>query len=112
VKQSGGGSFSGFLASCLKFQGLTEAGDPDGELYGTERLQEAMRQHAALDMTALVEAVLGDARQFAQGSPFEDDVCLAALNVVLRGAPVPALHADDAHGVEMEGRLASVEGRY
>ncbi len=80
--------------------GLTEASDPEGELFGDERLQETVRKHADLEVTALVEEVFAEAERFLQGGEFEDDVCIVALNVVRVDARlVPREHAACESGV-------------
>lgn len=67
--------------------GLIEAGDPDGEIFGEKRLQQAVEKHAALDVADLVEAVCAEAAAFSQGAPFENDVCVVASDVMRRPAP-------------------------
>lgn len=72
--------------------GLIEAADPGGEIFGERRLQDAVAKHAALDVAALVEALCAEAAAFSQGAPFEDDVCVVALDVTRRPAPVKSEH--------------------
>lgn len=80
--------------------GLIEAADPDGEIFGEMRLKDCVAKHAALDVAALVEAVCAEAAAFSHGAPFEDDVCVVALDVTRRQAPVeppdPAVRNDAA----------------
>jgi len=68
--------------------GLIEASDAEGDLYGPERLREMLQRDACLDIAALVESVFAEVEQFAGEASFEDDVCLAGLNVVLRDSLV------------------------
>lgn len=68
--------------------GLIEAGDPDGEIFGEKRLLQAVEKHAALDVAELVEAVCAEAAEFSQGAPFEDDLCVVAVDVMHRPAAV------------------------
>jgi phosphoserine phosphatase RsbU/P len=68
--------------------GLIEASDPEGELFGTERLEECVGKCAALGAPALVDAVFGAAVEFLAGGGFDDDVCLVALDVVQRKSAV------------------------
>ncbi len=54
--------------------GLTEARDGAGKLYGTQRLAAAIQAHAHLSAEALRDAVLADARAFSAGQPQRDDI--------------------------------------
>ncbi|MFP2961993.1 PP2C family protein-serine/threonine phosphatase [Myxococcus sp. 1LA] len=54
--------------------GLTEARDGAGKLYGTQRLAAAVQAHAHLSAEALRDAVLADARAFSAGQPQRDDI--------------------------------------
>jgi serine phosphatase RsbU (regulator of sigma subunit) len=56
--------------------GITEAMDPAGELYGDERLHAALRAHAALAGDALVAAIIDDVDAYAAGAPQADDLTL------------------------------------
>jgi len=59
----------------LYTDGITESFNGDGEEFGEERLVEALRRHRELSSSALLEAIVGDVRQF---SPLEqhDDITL------------------------------------
>ncbi len=54
--------------------GLTEARDGAGKLYGNQRLAAAVQAHAHLSAEALRDAVLADARAFSAGQPQRDDI--------------------------------------
>jgi sigma-B regulation protein RsbU (phosphoserine phosphatase) len=56
--------------------GITEAMDPAGELYGDERLHAALRAHAALAGDGLVAAIIDDVDAYAAGAPQADDLTL------------------------------------
>ncbi len=71
----------------LYTDGVTEASNSDDELFGIERLQQALQKHAMLEVTALAEAVYSEVEHFAADAPFADDICLAALNVSLCDSP-------------------------
>jgi serine phosphatase RsbU (regulator of sigma subunit) len=62
--------------------GLIEASDPESEFFGIERLLTAVQRYGSLDLPALVESVFAEAEKFMRGGAFEDDVCVAALNVM------------------------------
>ena len=52
----------------------------DGELYGEERLDKALRKHRKLDAQALAEAILVDCRTFA-GGELDDDCAIVCLKL-------------------------------
>ena len=52
----------------------------DGELYGEERLDKALRKHRKLGAQALAEAILADCRAFA-GGELDDDCAIVCLKL-------------------------------
>ncbi|HUO87095.1 MAG TPA: SpoIIE family protein phosphatase [Thermoanaerobaculia bacterium] len=64
--------------------GVVEAQDPAGELFGQDRLEAVLRSTLA-DARAMVDAVLGALDDFSRGEPAYDDVTLLAI-----GRPRPA----------------------
>ncbi|MDY7229622.1 SpoIIE family protein phosphatase [Hyalangium rubrum] len=54
--------------------GLTEARDAGGKLYGTQRLGAAVQANASLSAEALRDAILADVRAFSAGQPQRDDI--------------------------------------
>ncbi|WP_164018289.1 PP2C family protein-serine/threonine phosphatase [Pyxidicoccus trucidator] len=64
--------------------GLTEARDAAGKLYGTQRLAAAVQANAHLSAEALRDALLADARAFSAGQPQRDDITV----VVAEFSPV------------------------
>lgn len=52
--------------------GITEARDPDGKLFGTDRLDREL-ENCSLQASALLDAVLGAVDAFANGRPADDD---------------------------------------
>jgi sigma-B regulation protein RsbU (phosphoserine phosphatase) len=59
--------------------GLTEARDPGGEMYGSPRLREVLRQ-APADAGEAGLAILADVRRFAAGRPPADDLTLVCFS--------------------------------
>lgn len=59
--------------------GVTEARDPDNELYGAERLRSIVAA-APSDAAAAGQAILADVRQFCNGRPLGDDLTLICLS--------------------------------
>ena len=60
--------------------GIVEARNPSGELYGLERFDRIL-DICSLDAEGLIEEVMTDLRRFAQGRPFEDDTTLLVARV-------------------------------
>lgn len=56
--------------------GVTEASNPRGELFGRERLVQVVRQNADLPAQELVHALRQSLSDFSSGKPLEDDVTL------------------------------------
>ncbi|HOU32226.1 MAG TPA: SpoIIE family protein phosphatase [Synergistaceae bacterium] len=59
--------------------GVTEALDPEGTLYGEERLVAFLEAHRALEPKELMEALRRELRCFAQEAPQSDDITLMIL---------------------------------
>jgi serine phosphatase RsbU (regulator of sigma subunit) len=63
----------------LYTDGLTEARGTTGEMFGDDRLRQAIAATAAAGPDALVAEVLHAVERFAAGTPFDDDLTLLAL---------------------------------
>ena len=70
---------------CVVFftDGLIEAEQDDGQLFGVDRLTDSLRRNATSPEN-LLENVENDARFFAGKSAFEDDICLLAVRWLAR----------------------------
>jgi sigma-B regulation protein RsbU (phosphoserine phosphatase) len=60
---------------------VTEAFDPQHELYGSERLAEAVASLASFSADAVLGGIVDGITAFAAGAPQSDDVTLAILKV-------------------------------
>jgi sigma-B regulation protein RsbU (phosphoserine phosphatase) len=63
----------------LYTDGIPETFDPNGETFGTDRVAQTLRQHAAEGATAVRDAIVEQARVFAAGEPRHDDETLIVL---------------------------------
>ena len=63
--------------------GIWEARNPAGEMYGKERFRAVLRRHATDNAEAIVAAVHQDVTDFQGGSPRDDDITL----VIIRALP-------------------------
>lgn len=59
--------------------GVTEARSPAGALFGSERLQAALRECARLSSDGAVRGVVGSVDRFADEAPQEDDITMLAV---------------------------------
>jgi sigma-B regulation protein RsbU (phosphoserine phosphatase) len=65
--------------------GITEAMDSEGKLFGKERLEEALRAVAGEDPTKIVAAVIKKISKFTNAAPQSDDIAAMALRYGLDG---------------------------
>ena len=63
----------------LYTDGLTDAMNPAGRIFGRERLEKAIESRPEASATALKEGLLSETRSFAAGAPQADDLTLAVL---------------------------------
>jgi sigma-B regulation protein RsbU (phosphoserine phosphatase) len=63
--------------------GLFEVENASSETFGEERLQAAIEQRAGAGMrpAQLVDAVISDVEDFAEGHVFSDDVCVVSMEI-------------------------------
>lgn len=61
--------------------GITEARDAAGRLYGEERLRECVARAAGASPERIRDAVLEDLRRFTGGAPTADDVTLVVVQL-------------------------------
>ena len=67
----------------LVFQsdGLSEAPDPEGRQFGTERLASLLTESAALSSGEIADRMLGEVNEFTHGAPVQDDRTLVVMKV-------------------------------
>jgi len=63
----------------LYTDGVTEAMNPQQELYSEGRLRETLSAGRHTDAKAIIDAVMGDIESFAEGATPSDDITLLAL---------------------------------
>lgn len=63
----------------LYTDGVTEAKNPDSQLFGEARLLQAVREHCGDTVTDLIQVVRGEVQEFAAGAPQSDDVTMLAV---------------------------------
>ncbi len=63
----------------LYTDGVNEAANPQSELFGFDRLREAVAKHAGASIEALQAGILRAVQQFTRGAPQGDDITLLIL---------------------------------
>lgn len=63
----------------LYSDGVTEARNPGGEMFGVDRLEEFIRSHAHLEAPAFVEAIRTTVLRFAESDRLSDDLTCVAI---------------------------------
>jgi sigma-B regulation protein RsbU (phosphoserine phosphatase) len=61
--------------------GVTETMTPDNQIFGGDRLEQALAAYAAGTADDLVQSVLSSVRAFRQSAPWSDDITMIALRV-------------------------------
>jgi sigma-B regulation protein RsbU (phosphoserine phosphatase) len=60
--------------------GVTEAMNIQGELFGTERLEAVIKQNSNASSEELVEHIIREVQEFTSGAPQSDDITLLILH--------------------------------
>ncbi len=68
--------------------GITEAMNPNRDLFGEERFLESIKRHAHLGAKEFVEKVRDDILNFTQGAPQNDDITFVAVKENLAASEV------------------------
>ena len=69
---------------CAVSDGVTEAMNPRGELYGAPRLLAALAASGSREPQAVLAAVREDVRRYAAGAEQSDDVTLVCVRLESR----------------------------
>jgi len=65
----------------LYTDGLNEYMDPDGEMFGNQRLHALLKDHSAESVSAIIAAVRAAWLDFGRGAPPADDVTLVGIEL-------------------------------
>jgi serine phosphatase RsbU (regulator of sigma subunit) len=66
----------------LYTDGVTESRNGDGELYETDRLEQALRDAVGGSPEEILAAIRADVRAWTGGQPNDDDLTMLAVSVV------------------------------
>ena len=78
----------------LYTDGITEAMNAGGDLYGDARLAHIIEQHGHLDVAELRERIIRDVEAFAGAEDQHDDLTMILLKIEEAGARLPAVHTE------------------
>ncbi len=65
----------------LSTDGIWEAFNPDGEMFGKDRIYDILRKNASSGAEEIVRNVLADLDSFQQGASIEDDITLVVIKI-------------------------------
>jgi sigma-B regulation protein RsbU (phosphoserine phosphatase) len=63
----------------LYTDGLIEQTDPEGNLFGDEKVVDLFQQNAHCNARRMVDVMLSEIARFSDGIPFQDDISLMAV---------------------------------
>jgi sigma-B regulation protein RsbU (phosphoserine phosphatase) len=72
-------SWNGSKLLFLGTDGIWETENPQGEMYGMERLRTLLREHCQFSAQAIIDTVMSDLTCFRDSSPQEDDITMVVL---------------------------------
>lgn len=78
----------------LYTDGITEAMNAAGDLFGEPRLSHIIEEHAHLDMAELRERIVRDVEAFAGNEDQHDDLTMILMKIEEPGARLPAIHTE------------------
>jgi sigma-B regulation protein RsbU (phosphoserine phosphatase) len=65
----------------ISTDGITEAGDEKGEMFGRERLQKVIRKHADESSQVILDSIMKSLHAFQGSAPQEDDITLVVIKL-------------------------------
>jgi sigma-B regulation protein RsbU (phosphoserine phosphatase) len=65
----------------LGTDGIWEATNLDGEMFGKERIRDAIRKYSSSSAEDILNNIFTSLNNFQQGAPIEDDITLVIIKV-------------------------------
>jgi hypothetical protein len=66
----------------MSTDGIWEALNPQGDMFGKERILDIIRKNSSLSANQMIETMLGSLKRFQQGAQIEDDITLVMIKIV------------------------------
>ena len=65
----------------LSTDGIWEAFNPKGDMFGKERINDIIREKSSLSANEIINKILGSLKSFQQGTQIEDDITLVVVKI-------------------------------
>jgi sigma-B regulation protein RsbU (phosphoserine phosphatase) len=65
----------------LSTDGIWEAFNHKGEMFGKERIYDIIRNHSSLSANEIINIIIQSLKRFQQGAPIEDDITLVVIKI-------------------------------
>jgi sigma-B regulation protein RsbU (phosphoserine phosphatase) len=65
----------------LGTDGIREARNPKGQMFGTDAIRESIRQNASKSSEEILNDIFSRVQEFKQGLPFEDDLTAVVIKI-------------------------------
>jgi sigma-B regulation protein RsbU (phosphoserine phosphatase) len=65
----------------LSTDGIWEAFNPKGDMFGKERIYDIIRKNASLSSKEIINVILESLKSFQQGAQVEDDITLVVIKI-------------------------------
>jgi serine phosphatase RsbU (regulator of sigma subunit) len=65
----------------LSTDGIWEAFNPKGDMFGKERIYDIIRKNSSLSANEIINIILGSLKSFQQGAQIEDDITLVVIKI-------------------------------
>jgi len=65
----------------LSTDGIWEAFNEKGEMFGKERIYDIIRKNSSLSANEIINIMLNSLERFQQGAPIEDDITLVVIKI-------------------------------
>ncbi|MCR4440199.1 MAG: SpoIIE family protein phosphatase [bacterium] len=88
----------------LYTDGITEAMNPQREMFGDERLLQVIRDYSHLPVEAFVEQLKNELHSFTEGNPQSDDITLVAIKEQASAEVIELERAKRAFGLMQAGK--------
>ena len=83
--------------------GIWEMHNPEGEMFGKDRLKDIIRSHAGFSAAEIVHNIMSTLEQFRYPLKKEDDVTLVVIKIIHEQADVlSSTNADETVAIELE----------
>jgi serine phosphatase RsbU (regulator of sigma subunit) len=66
----------------LSTDGIWEALNQEGEMFGKERIYDIIRKNSSLSASEIIKTILGSLKSFQQDAQIEDDITLVVIKIV------------------------------